>query len=315
MVFFIGFRGETGPDSYNYMDFLKNNTITIWNWEAESKGYAEYGFYYLSVILKSIFNNVNFYFISISFLTFIFLLKVIKVFAIYPLLSFVFYYARFLMLRDMNQIRAALAILVVVYALSFLVKGDRTKYFGLILCALTLHLSTCIALVFGYLYEMRISMFKMILILIISTVIGLIGGAFLKHFLVSTGYVVFLTYVDGADLGIANPVILFQVICCVAFFMFEKLLCDRQYGYYVIRNAYLFSTVILLLTSSLGEIGGRLATQFATCEIFILPALICTIRPRIMGYLFVTAVVVFIFYLNYSKMLLLPNIWEYNINI
>ena len=75
MILFIGLRGESGVDSINYIDFFKNHTDTFWNWKNEEKGYAEHGFYFLSIILKSIWNNINFYFLSISAITIFFLIK------------------------------------------------------------------------------------------------------------------------------------------------------------------------------------------------------------------------------------------------
>lgn len=313
MILFIGLRGYTGADSYNYISFFKESTTTVWECKSLEKGYAEYGFYYLSVILKSIWNNPDFYFIAISFLTFTFLLKAIKIFAIYPLLGFCVYYARFLMFRDMNQIRAALAIVIVIYALSFLVKQETRKYFWWVLFATTLHYSASLAFIFGWVYTMKLTTPKVGLVLMFSAFIGVMGELILKPVLISAGFSIFLTYINTTNLGLANPVILFQVVFCFLFFYFEDLLQERQYGYYVLRNAYLFSTVILLVTANLGEIGGRLATLFATCEIFIIPALISTIRPRILSYGIIVVIISLIFYLNYSKMLLLPDVWEYNL--
>lgn len=313
-ILFIGLRGETGADSYTYISFFDNQTTTVWNWQVIERGYAEFGFYYLSVLLKSVSSNVNIYFTGISFLTFVFLILSIKRFGMYPLLGFCVYYARFLFFRDMNQIRAALAIVVVIYALSFLVKHEKKKYCCLVLCAASLHYSVFIALFFCFMYDNKFSIAGILKILITSALIGILSGVLLKKILISTGFGIFRTYVDTNDLGLTNPVIVFQVTLCILFFFFEGKLCNKQYGYYVLRNAYLFSTVILLLASNLGVIGARLSTQFATCEIFIVPAIISIIRPRISGYFLVIALLLFVFYLNYSKMLL-SGFWIYNLNI
>lgn len=315
MALFIGLRGNAGADSPTYSQFFTEKTTSIWNWQELEKGYAEYGFYYLSVLIKSICNNVAFYFLSISLLTLAFLFSSINKFSIYPILGFCVYYARFLIFRDMNQIRASLAILIVIYALSFLVKQDRKKYICLVLCAATLHYSACIALCFVFLYNIKVSTFKVVMLLLISALIGVLGGALLKHVLISSGLTIFLTYVNANNLGIVNPVILFQSLFCILFVLFEKRLSDKMEGYFVLRNAYLFSTVILLLTSNLGEIGGRISTLFATCEIFIIPAIIYVIRPRIMGYILILGIISFIFYLNYQKIAAFPEIWTYHINL
>ena len=52
MILFIGCRRESGADSINYINFFKYQTDTIQNWTNVEKGYSEYGFYYLSVLIK-----------------------------------------------------------------------------------------------------------------------------------------------------------------------------------------------------------------------------------------------------------------------
>ncbi len=311
-VLFIGFRGSCGADSLNYIAFFSERTDSLWDWQGVQKGYAEYGFYYLSVFLKSIYNSVTFYFIAISALTMTFLLKSLKHWCVFPLLGLCVYYSRFLLFRDMNQIRAALAIAIIIYALRFLVVQKRSKYIAWVLLAVTLHLSSVIALFFVCLYRVRLSFKKVIWILAFSVVGGYVGGMVLKQILITTNNIVLLTYVNTQDLGLLNPVIFYQAGLCLSFFYFERLLRRKQPGYYVIRNAYLYSTVILLLTSNLGSVGGRLASLFATCEIFIVPALVYVVRPRLAGYGIMVTVISLIFYMNYMKMCEFAGVWMYH---
>lgn len=311
MVLFIGLRGDSGADSPVYIDFFNYNTDTIWNWKGVEKGYAEYGFYYLSVILKSIWNNIDFYFTSISALTIFFLIRSLKEFSIYPILGFCVYYSRFLIIRDMNQIRQALAMVVIIYAFKLLLSHKKKAFACVILCMTFIHYSSIIVLPFIWLYDKRPHLKQAIAILGISLVAGLIGSIVFKKILIATGYIVFLRYIDTANLGLLNPVLIFQLGICFLFCYFEPILKDRQKGYYIIRNAYLYSTVLLLLTCNMGEIGGRLATIFATCEIFILPALSTTIRPYLGGYIAYLLLAVLLFSMNYFKLLQAVSSWEY----
>jgi hypothetical protein len=309
-IFFIGFRGKTGTDTFTYMRSFNDRTGTISNWKyQDNTGYKEQGFYYLSVLLKSIFDNASFYFFIISCMTMFPLLKSIRAYCVYPILGFSVYFARFLFFRDMNQIRAALAIAIVIYALRYLIKNKPHKYIIIVLITMTLHRSMVLALFFLFLYKMKISFRICFLILILSAMIGIKVGDILKPVLILTNVGVFSTYVGTENLGIHNPVIYYQGLFCLAFFYFERRLSTIQPGYYILRNAYLFSTVILLLTCGLGEIGGRMATLFATCEIFIIPSLVYVVRPRIIGYIIMGLIIGMLFYLNYNKML--PEIWTY----
>lgn len=311
MVLFIGLRGDSGADSPVYIDFFNYNTDTIWNWKGVEKGYAEYGFYYLSVILKSIWNNIDFYFTVISAITIFFLVKALKEFSIYPMLGFCVYYSRFLIIRDMNQIRQALAMVIIIYAFKLLIEQKRKAFLLIILLTTFIHASSIIVLPFAFLYNKKFSLKQTILILGISLTAGLAGSLVLKKLLLATGYIVFLRYIDTANLGLLNPVLIFQLGICFLFFYYEPILKDKQKGYYIIRNAYLYSTILLLLTCNMGEIGGRLATIFATCEIFILPALSLTIKPRIGGYLIYLSLTVLLFGMNFLKLLQDPTSWEY----
>lgn len=315
MILFIGLRGETGVDSQNYIDYFNKGTDTVWDWKGLEKQYAEYGFYYLSVILKSIYDNVDFYFLAVSCITVSFLVKSLKNYSLFPLFGFCIYYARFLCFRDMNQIRQALAITIVVYALRFLVENRKKKYLLWALLATTLHYSIGVVIPFVWLYDRRISFRQAFLILIGFGLIGYFGGLLLKSILVSTGYGLALTYVEIEDLGILNPVIYYQSVWCLLFFFYENKLSATQKGYYVLRNAYLYSTILLLLTCNLGVIGGRLATIFATCEIFVIPSLVYVIRPRLVGYLSLLTIISLFFYLNYLKMLAGASDWKYNLFI
>jgi hypothetical protein len=302
-MYFIGFRGETGTDTSNYIDAF-NHTGTILNWKnQEIMAYKEKGFYLLSVILKSISDNASFYFFAISCMTLTPLLKSIYSYCVYPVLGFSVYFARFLFFRDMNQIRAALAIAIVIYALKYLIENKPYKYLIIVLITIFIHRSMIIALLFFFLYKKNITFKFCILLLITSMIIGLKIGDLVKPIFLLTNIQIFLVYIGTENLGIDNPVIYYQIFLCIMLFYFENRLSGIQRGYYILRNAYLFSTVILILTCNLGEIGGRLATLFATCEIFIVPALVYIIKPRVIGYLLMTIVIAMIFYLNYNRLI------------
>lgn len=311
MVLFIGFRGESGTDSINYITFFNDQTDTLWQWNNEEKGYAEHGFYLLSVLLKSIWNNIDFYFLAISALTVSFLVKSLKEFSLYPLLGFCTYYARFLIIRDMNQIRQALAMVILIYGLKYLLEDRKRTFLWFLFFACMMHYSSVIVLPFVFLYKFRLSMRQVLLLVAGSLVAGVVGGMLLKLVLVQTGFGLFLRYIGTENLGILNPVLFFQLFLCLAFFYFEPLLKDRQKGYYLIRNAYLYSTLLLLLTCNMGEIGGRLATIFATCEIFIIPALALVVKPRACGYFICWFLTALLILLNFQKLMQEPEFWNY----
>ncbi|MFR3332100.1 MAG: EpsG family protein [Odoribacter splanchnicus] len=310
IICFVGFRGSAGIDSPAYIDFWENNTDTFWNWKEVEKGYNEFGFYYLSVILKSIVDNIDFYFFSVSVLTIYFLYKAIDYFCVYPFLGFLVYISRFLFFRDMNQIRSAIAIAMIIYSLKFLVTHKYFRYWIVSLFAFLMHYSVIVAGISRF-FHVKLSFRKMLYVLLFSFIGGGLIGIVFKPLIVQIDSIKLLTYLNVDDLGLKNPMIYFQIVLCLLFFGFENQISSFQKGYNIIRNAYLFSTVTLLLTANLGIIGGRLATIFATCEIFMVPALARIISPKLLGYILAVVMLTMIFYLNYRRMFLDYDRWYY----
>lgn len=316
-VFFIGLR-DIGGDTSGYIEWFKYNTGTLYDWADKGKhGYPEFGFYWISVIIKSFGDNATFYLIVISALTIFFLMKSLNYLCLYPILGFMVYYSRFLIARDMNQIRAALAIAIVMYALKFLIDGHKKKYIYWVLLAMTFHYSMIVALMFLFLYNKKFSLKQVLFLFLLSGIMGFYMGETIKYVMSNLGGVSFAGYVMAyKDLGFANPIIYYQCIICIIFWRYEKMLSTLQPGYYVLRNAYLFSIILLLLTANLGVIGGRLSTLFATCEIFIIPSLLkIKIRPQLVAYISIIGVLTFIFYMNFQKMLLSEDVWTYKISL
>lgn len=309
LILFIGFRGTTGTDTGTYISFFNYYTNTISNWQTIDKQYAEYGFYFLSVILKSISNNTNFYFLIISILTFSFLIPSLLKMSIYPIMGLIVYFSRFMLIRDMNQIRQALAIVIIVFALKYLGDDRKKRFIWLLLLATCFHYSSIITLPFIFLYRINLTTKKAIWMFIISCIAAVVLSKVIKLALISTDNIVLLTYVNTENLGLANPVIIFQTGLFFLFSYYGQILKNIQPCYETIRNAYFYSLILLILTSGLGEVGGRLATIFATCEIFIIPALVKIIKPYYLGYIIFCLLSIFLFYMNFVK--LDPCFWNY----
>lgn len=309
LVLFIGFRGTTGADTGNYINFFENYTNTFYEWRTIDKQYAEYGFYFLSVLLKTIIDNTDFYFLAISVLTFSFLIPSLFKMSIYPIMGLIVYFSRFMIIRDMNQIRQALAIVIIVFALKYLGENKKKVFLWLLLLAICFHHSSIIILPFIFLYKINLTTKKAAWLFITSCTASVILGKAIKLALMATDNVVLLTYVDTKNLGLANPVIIFQTVLFFLYSYYGKLLNNIQPYYRTIRNAYFYSLILLVLTSGLGEIGGRLGTIFATCEIFIIPALVKIVKPNYLGYIIFCLLAVFLFYMNFNK--LEPYLWNY----
>ena len=74
-----------------------------------------------------------------------------------------------------------------------------------------------------------------------------------------------------AALGLANPMIYFQIAILLYFTFKEKAIKRLTPHYKLLQMAYLYSTLTLILFSNYTALSGRTSTMFATVEIFMLP--------------------------------------------
>lgn len=287
LILFVGFKGTVGGDTPGYLDSW---AMTKTLWEGDFKlpqlmVYSDYGFYWLSMLLKTIWDNPAFYFFSIALLTFCFLFKSLRQYALYPLLGLTAYLARFYLLRDFNQIRASLAIAIIMYTTKYIAQRQFRKLFPWLIIACMLHISMLTVLPFYFLNRIRLTR-KQIYILTgtvfcLSFVLNSVFKNLFAYITAVTGTLSAYTSGEYAEgLGMLNPMIYFQLLLLLGFTALEPQLKDVQPYYYTIRNGYLFSTLILMLFSSLLVIGARVSTIFATYEMFIIPAFVAVLNRR-----------------------------------
>jgi hypothetical protein len=311
LVLFVGGRGNAGADSSNYL-WAWEMTSTIYDddWSRNPLiAYSEPGYYAFTVILKSINDSSFFYFSAIAAISLALIFKSLQEYSIYPLMGLLVYMSRYFILRDFNQIRAAVAIAIIVYATKYIDKRNTGKFLSFLFVATLFHTSSIIILPF-YLLNRFCPTKKIIYIILAGVfVISITFGEFLKTLVdqvfksmgVLSSYTGEGEYVDG--FGILNPLIYFQVFVLILFVAAEDRLKDKQPYYYTIRNGYLFSTVLLMLFSSLLVIGARLSTILATYDIFIIPALISTLntRSRVVAQFFLYILLTLLYLTNLSR--------------
>lgn len=311
LVIFVAGRGGIGADGYNY----------VYSWEATSKlsdeslepstklAYAEPGYYYFTVLIKSIYDNLFFYFAVLSLLTLSYLFSSLRQYSLYPLMGLVVYMARYFLLRDFNQIRAAAAIAIIIYATKFIAQHNTRKFLIYWFIALLFHSSMVIALPFYWLGRLRPSRRQLYKIIAITFMLSIAINQVFKDVInyISQALNILTAYTGDSEMaegsGMLNPMIYFQLIILVLFIKAEPYLKDKQPYYYTLRNGYLYSTVILMMFSSLMVIGSRLSTVFATYDIFIIPSLFSILnrKSRYIAGPLLYALLMILFLINLSR--------------
>lgn len=291
-VYIMSFRNYTPPLS----------ELTMY---AKPYGYAEMGFYYIGVIVKTFTSNATVYLTVIALLSFFFMYKAFHKYCMYPILSVCAYISRFYMARNLVQIRAGLSYAIILVAVQYITNRDWKRYFALVFVAYLFHHSALIAVPLYFLCMFKLK--KRHIIIGIGTAF-IIAGYFsnIVRTLVADNAsdLSVVTYVQDEyqrEWGLTNPMIYFQVVLLIVYTFTENRMRQTTSHYMTIRNAYFYSTLMLITLSCYTALSGRTSSMFATLEIVIIPSLAYAFfkKERKVAYIIMGIALTAIFYLNY----------------
>lgn len=291
LAFGIGYRDLTWPDTDAYYITFTRYTPNIFDYNISEKqiGFTEKGFFFLGVLVKTFTDNYQIYFLFIGALSMLFLYKDLRKYSIYPLIGLCAYIARFFINRNLSQIRAGLAYLIVIWGIKYIHEKKMWHYILLVFIASFFHYSAWIALPLYFICNW-IHINKKIIVwgLIIAFIIGGFFQETVSTFVIDNASDLNVTtyaqgqYVTKAK-GLANPMIYFQTFLLLAYTFLEKKLVPITKYYTVIRDGYFYSTLILICFCSFTALSGRTSSQFATLEFAIIPSLVYLFEKKERG--------------------------------
>lgn len=312
LIFMIGSRNYHWPDTEVYVaSFIQSPSI--FNIDANSTpiGYVEKGFFYLGCFIKTFVSNSRIYLIIMAAMSMSILYKVLGKYCILPLFGILDYIARFLLTRDMIQIRSSFAILLIIYSLYYVYSKEFYKYLIVILIAYTLHHMALIAIPFYFVNLIPLKKKHIIICLIVAFIISQLASGWISDYVDDWSEDLnYQAYTQGIyvedSLGLKNPMIYMQ-LCILIYFMFSEKRMKRYTPYFVLfRNCYFYSTFILILFCNYTALSGRTSTMFATTEMFILPLLSFNFTQRstkIVYFMGVGLVFLYFFYTKYTQII------------
>lgn len=308
LAFGAGWREINWADTDVYWLAFKDYTSNIFNYSIADKpwGYNEKGFYFIGVIVKTFTDNIQIYLTVVAGLSLFFLYKSLKRYSILPLIGLCAYIARFFMGRNLVQIRAGLAYLIVIWGIKYIQEKSFWKYLLLVFIASLFHTSAWIALPL-YFFSNWININKTIVV--VGLIIAFILGAFfqtpISTFVTDNASDLSITtYTQGSYVseakGLGNPMIYFQTFLLLAYTFLEDRIRPVTQYYQIIRDGYFYSTLILIIFCSFTALSGRTSTMFATLEFAIIPSLIFMFdkKNRIFALFLIGIALSAIFYLN-----------------
>ena len=294
LAFLSGFRSEKWPDTPQYIYAFVHEIKPIFDFATFSDVtvYAEPGFALLSSLIKTIYPSVIFYFIIIAILTMGLLYKSLVKFCALPLLGLSVYLSRFFISRNMMQIRAALAIAILLFAIQYIKSREFRKFMFIVIGSAMIHYSTVVAIPLYWLYKIKLSQKKCFFILGVCIAVIGIASEIIKEQIVQLNYLIGMnnTYIGGDEsysegLGIANPMIYYQ---CLVLYLWYRIPPNYQRNiefYHVFKICYFYSTMTLIVLSPFLVLAGRLSTVFATLEILMIPCLLLVYSKKTMSFI------------------------------
>lgn len=311
LAFYVGNRDVLAwSDTEVYlMSFNETKPLSEFTFFDQVYGYSERGFFLLGVLVKTFTSSVVAYFTFIAAITYLFIFEDLRKYSIYPFIGLCVYLARFMTGREMTQIRAALAIAVVIWGTRYVKNNEYWKCLAVIILAYYFHTSAIIALPMLFFNKFTFSKVQIYWGLVLSFIIAGFYGGFIKDLVSSSDFVneMARSYVqEGSEKAwsntLANPMIYYQSFILLLFTFYEEKLAKNSPYYYIIRNAYFYSTVILIVLCQYAVLAARTSTIFATYEMAMIPLLVSLFQPR-NRWMPITAIMIFysiLFYLNWS---------------
>ena len=311
LAFLAGFRDSSWPDTGVYIWSFQYHTPSLLDFSFSDipYGYSEKGFYFLQVLIRTITDNYIVFFLVVSAISFFFLYKDFRQYSIFPLVGLCAYIARFLIGRHYIQIRAGLAYAILMLSIKYIFEKNWKRYFLIVFIAWLFHRSCIIAIPLYFICNwVKVKKWHVIVALVISFAIGILGQGFV-HSLVednASDLNVGLRYTDAGGekiqlegLGLRNPMIYFQCFILLAYTFLEKRLAPLNKYYYILRNAYLYSTMILICFCTYKVLSARSSSMYATLEFAIIPSLIYLFnkKNRMFAFFITGIALTYIFYL------------------
>jgi hypothetical protein len=296
-----GIRWQTGTDwlpYYNY--FISHKT-----WQEYNSGQFEIVYAFLNFSVRFFSSSYTAFLCIFSFIVIFLKSYIIKKIAIYPALSFFLFFCT--NIGDINAVRQALAVSILLSSIYFIHKKDKMHFLILLIIATSIHNSAILWIFSYYIYHKHISNTFIIFMCILCLAMGLIG----ERIYISILNIIFMPL---GSLGRAMSKIVFYIN------NYEDIYFSYSKMFVSIMKRFLFIPIFLIIRQDLDDtneyIGGllnlffwgniiyllftrsltqfqRMTTPYVFTEIFILPAIIDVIRNKKIKYLCLCVILIY----------------------
>lgn len=278
----VASRGkEVGGDYQNYEYYYQ---IINSNNKGELIAFVEPTFVILSKLLPDIRSVI----IAYAFLGIYFTVIAINKLTPFGFLSLAIWSSNFFLIQEMNQIRVAVAISILLISIQFIPKRKSTYFFLLIIAATSFHYS---AILFAPLYftnyrKLHPAYYFLIPLAYLLNIFGIGFLEILKGIRIDVlqGKLEIYNnlYAQGqyTKINIYNPLILSRIVMIYLLMgNWERISLENKY-FIILIKCYVLSIVLLIMFSKLPVFGYRISEVFGIVEFIVIPFLLFVYRPR-----------------------------------
>lgn len=304
LVALAAFRStNVGSDTATYAKFYSyaRNDIFVGN-------DFERGYLFLQNTLASLSAPLWLFFGVIAIISLFAVMKNYREYTTLPAFAFLYYFSRFYLNRDLNQIRSGVASSLVLFSIKYLEEKNFYKFIMVILIAAQFHTAAYVMVLVYPLHalmrRLKQGLLFYVVMLIIATGISLKLSSVLTAFFSILGrgsvYIEYDGYVDGQ--GFSNPVLILQVVLSlIAVFMYYHNDDHINEERLSVISVYMLSTLVLLSLNQFTVLAGRLSTVLATVEPIILIGISKRFVPKFLVpelIIFASMVILIVIYFN-----------------
>ena len=279
---FITFRdASVWSDTRGYMTSFKFYTKNLYDFSFHDTivGYTERGFYMIGVIVKTFTRNERVYLFVVAAISMVMLFTDLRRYAVYPLMALCLYMARFGFGRHFVQIRAGLAILMVIAGMRYVTNRQLWRYLAVVVMASLFHASALIALPAYFLNSIALRKKHVVIILVVAWIMASVNATYIRRNVtrwsvqteMAQSYTNMKNTQKSVGRGLHNPMLIYQSALLLLLTFGEGRVRNQTPHYITLRNGYLYSTVWLILLSEFHVLSARGSTITATYECFFLP--------------------------------------------
>lgn len=281
----VGLRENTVDHDYgNYLDAIKDNTGSI----------GEPSFLFFSFLIKKYHLPYTFLFLIYAFIGIGLKFYAIHKYSLLPTVSLLIYFSNFLLLHDINQIRAGVSSGILLLSLPLLVRKEYKKYFVLCIIAFLFHFSS---LIFFALFFFKNTPFSKkerlwwailpFIFLIFHEIDFVVVLSYIPFDFIRDKLYMYVSLqeagVEGfAQVNLFNPYFLFKyMIYC--YFLYRYNFYFLKYPYFpILLKIFGISLISFYLFSIITPIAGyRISELLGVVEILLFPLLFTVIKTDV----------------------------------